>query len=405
MTFSVMAERVRFAPQGLVGGDAARSNHYIRDPEGAATRYPSKFSVDLAAGEVMSIQSGGGGGYGEVALRDPALVRADVAAGRISPARAARRLRRPIERGEPTDAVSGFRVAIDIGGTFTDVVLVDEATGSRWTGKVLTTPDDPSEGFFRALDLALGGGRRRHRRLPVGAPCDDGRDERGDHPDRRPGRAHRHRGVPRRPRDRPPDPPRAVRPADDQTGPARPSASGRSRSASGCRSTAPSSCRSTRSPSVARRRPAARGRDPVGRGLPPARLRQPGPRASGSPRSCATRSPGSRSRSRASIAPEIREYPRASTTVANAYVGPVVGALHRSHRATGCADRGANTGLWLMKSNGGLATAADGARATGRGHRIRAGGRARGGQPLCRPRRQPRRRSRSTWAARPRRSG
>ena len=88
VTFSVMAERVRFAPQGLLGGGAARSNHYIRDPEGRAIRYPSKFSVDLAAGEVMSIQSGGGGGYGEVGLRDPALVEADVEAGRISPERA-----------------------------------------------------------------------------------------------------------------------------------------------------------------------------------------------------------------------------------------------------------------------------------------------------------------------------
>ncbi len=53
--------------------------------------------------------------------------------------------------------MSGFRVAIDIGGTFTDVVLIDDAAGARWTGKVLSTPVDPSEGFFRALDLALEG--------------------------------------------------------------------------------------------------------------------------------------------------------------------------------------------------------------------------------------------------------
>ncbi len=58
------------------------------------------------------------------------------------------------------------------------------------------------------------------------------------------------------------------------------------------------------------------------------------------------------------IAPEIREYPRASTTVANAYVGPVVGAYIASIEA-GLRDRGADAGLWLMKSNGGLATAAD----------------------------------------------
>jgi len=37
------------------------------------------------------------------------------------------------------------RVGIDIGGTFTDLVLIDDASGERAIGKVLTTPDDPSE--------------------------------------------------------------------------------------------------------------------------------------------------------------------------------------------------------------------------------------------------------------------
>jgi N-methylhydantoinase A/oxoprolinase/acetone carboxylase beta subunit len=35
------------------------------------------------------------------------------------------------------------RVGIDIGGTFTDFVLIGEASGERAIGKVLTTPDDP----------------------------------------------------------------------------------------------------------------------------------------------------------------------------------------------------------------------------------------------------------------------
>ena len=88
VTFSVMAERVRFAPQGLEGGGPARSNHYIRDPDGAAERLPSKFTVDLAPGEAFSIQSAGGGGYGPVAGRDPEAVADDVRTGRISPERA-----------------------------------------------------------------------------------------------------------------------------------------------------------------------------------------------------------------------------------------------------------------------------------------------------------------------------
>jgi N-methylhydantoinase A/oxoprolinase/acetone carboxylase beta subunit len=32
------------------------------------------------------------------------------------------------------------RVGIDIGGTFTDLVLIDDASGERAIGKVLTTP-------------------------------------------------------------------------------------------------------------------------------------------------------------------------------------------------------------------------------------------------------------------------
>jgi N-methylhydantoinase A len=50
------------------------------------------------------------------------------------------------------------RIGIDVGGTFTDVVLIDEATGEVWTTKVPSTPRDPSvgalEGLHRILDLS-----------------------------------------------------------------------------------------------------------------------------------------------------------------------------------------------------------------------------------------------------------
>jgi N-methylhydantoinase A len=45
-----------------------------------------------------------------------------------------------------------FRVAMDIGGTFTDVVTYDGATRRLRAGKVLTTPDDLARGVFDALD-------------------------------------------------------------------------------------------------------------------------------------------------------------------------------------------------------------------------------------------------------------
>ena len=37
-----------------------------------------------------------------------------------------------------------YRVGVDIGGTFTDLIVVDDETGSLAVGKVLTTPGDPS---------------------------------------------------------------------------------------------------------------------------------------------------------------------------------------------------------------------------------------------------------------------
>ena len=38
---------------------------------------------------------------------------------------------------------SSIRLAVDIGGTFTDIVV--EAGAQRWTRKVLTTPQAPEQ--------------------------------------------------------------------------------------------------------------------------------------------------------------------------------------------------------------------------------------------------------------------
>ena len=48
-----------------------------------------------------------------------------------------------------------FRLGFDIGGTFTDFLLVDEESGRSYLGKCLTTPDDPSIGVIRGMGPVL----------------------------------------------------------------------------------------------------------------------------------------------------------------------------------------------------------------------------------------------------------
>src|SRR4051794_36303798 len=60
-------------------------------------------------------------------------------------------------RGRRAAPVS-VRVAVDIGGTFTDATLIDEETGRVAIAKVLSTPADPSGGFMAAVERALAEG-------------------------------------------------------------------------------------------------------------------------------------------------------------------------------------------------------------------------------------------------------
>jgi N-methylhydantoinase A len=46
-------------------------------------------------------------------------------------------------------------VAVDIGGTFTDIAVSDRATGRLWRAKTPSTPADPSEAFLTGVMLAL----------------------------------------------------------------------------------------------------------------------------------------------------------------------------------------------------------------------------------------------------------
>ena len=54
------------------------------------------------------------------------------------------------------DVGRDIRIGIDTGGTFTDVVALDEATGRLVTTKTPSTPADPAEGFMAGVRKVLG---------------------------------------------------------------------------------------------------------------------------------------------------------------------------------------------------------------------------------------------------------
>jgi N-methylhydantoinase A len=46
----------------------------------------------------------------------------------------------------------GYRLGVDVGGTFTDLLLLDEGTGGFWRHKTPSTPHDSSEGILNGVD-------------------------------------------------------------------------------------------------------------------------------------------------------------------------------------------------------------------------------------------------------------
>jgi N-methylhydantoinase B len=80
-------ERFKFPPHGIRGGQpGSLSAMTITHPDGSRTALRSKISgIPLRAGDVVTVETSGGGGYGDPLTRDRARIEADLADGMITP--------------------------------------------------------------------------------------------------------------------------------------------------------------------------------------------------------------------------------------------------------------------------------------------------------------------------------
>lgn len=87
-SFSILSDKAKYPPWGLFGGGSARPAKYILNPDTEALELSSKVTLQLAPGDVVSVQTPGGGGSEVPWERTPAAVAEDVALGKVSTERA-----------------------------------------------------------------------------------------------------------------------------------------------------------------------------------------------------------------------------------------------------------------------------------------------------------------------------
>jgi N-methylhydantoinase A len=135
---NLAGDGVRHGARGMCGGeDGAPHLYSLHSPGEAPQVLPSKVEgVHVPAGSRFSIRSGGG--YGPSTERTSAAREAEREAGLNTDA------------GVSTGRALMFRIAIDVGGTFTDLVAVDEH-GHETLAKTPSTPANQAEGVMTGI--------------------------------------------------------------------------------------------------------------------------------------------------------------------------------------------------------------------------------------------------------------
>ena len=78
MKVSLLGDRHRFPPWGLMGGKNGAPGEYILIRNGEEIRLPSKTTIIMHSGDILIIKTPGGGGYGDPKLRDRRLIEEDI---------------------------------------------------------------------------------------------------------------------------------------------------------------------------------------------------------------------------------------------------------------------------------------------------------------------------------------
>jgi N-methylhydantoinase B len=83
-TCSLLADRQRHPPYGLVGGEGGACGETYLLADGERRRLPGKSTHDLAAGDTVSLRTPGGGGYGDPTDRRRSALERDIELGKVS---------------------------------------------------------------------------------------------------------------------------------------------------------------------------------------------------------------------------------------------------------------------------------------------------------------------------------
>jgi len=81
---NLRSDRRRFAPWGLAGGGEGGRSSNLLTRDGLTTVLPTKCAVELKRGDIVSLITPGGGGYGDAFSRAPEAVAKDVVDGKVS---------------------------------------------------------------------------------------------------------------------------------------------------------------------------------------------------------------------------------------------------------------------------------------------------------------------------------